>query len=193
MAAVADAHPRLYRSGDLGRWNHEGAIDYIGRREYVLKLDGCRIDTLDVEHRARMRLSPQDTVIIDILGLVDGQEDPILTAVLHLEDHSANAVRVSATATASCRPLPGEPSVIDAAADSYAAVKAAEIKEAIAASLPTYMVPAHFLDMSHVPRTSSKKTDRKLIHHVGQKYHPSQREERSKSPTHARRAQLLST
>ncbi|GAB1310591.1 AMP-dependent synthetase/ligase domain-containing protein [Madurella fahalii] len=184
--ASAGARPRLYRSGDLGRWNHDGTIDYIGRKDNILKLDGCRIDALEVEHQARKRLSPQDTIIIDILGVVDGEEDPVLTALLHLEGHSDSAVRASATAL-----LPGEPSVMDAAADPHAAAKVAEIKEAIAGALPAYMVPALFLQLSHVPRTSSKKTDRRLIHHVGQKYHLNQRVERNKNPTQARKARLV--
>ncbi|KAH6849646.1 hypothetical protein B0I37DRAFT_390215 [Chaetomium sp. MPI-CAGE-AT-0009] len=178
---------RLYRSGDLGRWNHDGTIDYIGRKDHILKLDGCRINALEVEHQARKCLSPLDTIIVDVLGLLDGEEDPVLAALLHLDGHSINAVRVCDTAA-----LPGEPSVMDAAEDPHAAAKVAEIKEAIAAALPPHMVPTLFLQMSHVPRTPSKKTDRKMICHVGLKYHLNQRAERNKkNAIQAREARLV--
>ncbi|KAK3346860.1 hypothetical protein B0T25DRAFT_462193 [Lasiosphaeria hispida] len=190
VRASAGARPQLYRSGDLGRWNHDGTIDYVGRKDCILKLDGCRIDALEVEHQARKRLLPQDTIVIDILGLIDGQEDPVLAAFLYFEDHSASAVRAPAATPRAAAP-PREPSVIDVAAGSYAAAKVAEIKEAIADFLPAYMVPALFLQLSHVPQTASKKTDRKLIHHVGQKYHLGQKAERGRSPVHAYIAQLL--
>jgi acyl-coenzyme A synthetase/AMP-(fatty) acid ligase len=41
---------RIYRSGDLARLNHDGIITYPGRKDGVLKLDGCRIDALEVEY-----------------------------------------------------------------------------------------------------------------------------------------------
>ena len=189
--ASGGARPRLYRSGDLGRWNHDGTLDYIGRKDRILKLDGCRIDALEVEHQARMRLSPQDVVVVDVLGLIDGQEDPVLTAFLYLEGHSA-ATADSAAATAAARNAsPREPVVSDATADPHAAAKVADIKKAIAGSLPAYMVPSLFLQMPHVPRPASKKTDRKLIHHVGQRFHLAQKAERCNSPEHAYIAQLL--
>ncbi|KAK3295422.1 uncharacterized protein B0H64DRAFT_474384 [Chaetomium fimeti] len=179
--ASGEGQTRLYRSGDLGRWNHDGTIDYVGRKDHMLKLDGCRINALEVEHEARKRLSPLDTIIVDVFGLLDGEEDPVLAALLHLDGHSANAMRVSPTAS-----LPGEPSVMDVEEDPYAAIKVAEIKEVIAAALPSHMVPTLFLQMSHVPRTPSKKTDRRMISHVGLMYYLDRRAERSRNPTRGR-------
>jgi amino acid adenylation domain-containing protein len=175
---------RLYRSGDLGRWNHDGTIDYVGRKDHILKLDGCRINALEVEHQARKRLSPLDTIIVDIFGIVDGEEDPVLTALLYLDGHSPNTTNPAATA------LPNEPTITDANTDPHAAVKVADIREAIAAALPPYMVPTQFLQLSHVPRTPSKKTDRRMICHVGMKYHLGQRAERARNAVQARKARV---
>ncbi len=41
---------RLYRSGDLARWTSRGALDYIGRRDSQIKLNGARIETSEIEH-----------------------------------------------------------------------------------------------------------------------------------------------
>ena len=40
---------RLFRSGDLGRYNAEGAIEYLGRRDRQVKLRGFRIDPGEIE------------------------------------------------------------------------------------------------------------------------------------------------
>ncbi|KAH6636023.1 hypothetical protein F5144DRAFT_619490 [Chaetomium tenue] len=188
--ASGAAQPRLYRSGDLGRWNHDGTIDYVGRKDHILKLDGCRINALEVEHQTRKRLSPLDTIIVDIFGLVDGEEDPVLTALLHLDNHPITTTPTP-TNTNTNTTLPNEPTITDATTDPHTAAKVAELKDAIAGALPPYMVPTQFLLLSHVPRTPSKKTDRRMIRHVGIKYHLARRAERGGDVVLARRARVV--
>jgi acyl-coenzyme A synthetase/AMP-(fatty) acid ligase len=183
---MAEMHPsrsssRMYRSGDLGRLNHDGKLDYIGRKDTILKLDGCRIDAVEVEHQARKCLSPRDAIVIDLLGVIDGHEDPKLTALLYLDDHPASTTPIAN----------GEPTIVDAADDPWAQEKVDTIQNAIVQTLPTYMVPSVFLLMSWMPRTASKKTDRKKIHLIGQKYYMAERDKRSKSPYYALQAQQL--
>ncbi|CEL03902.1 hypothetical protein ASPCAL05040 [Aspergillus calidoustus] len=183
---MSELHPsrstaRMYRSGDLGRLNHDGTIDYIGRKDTILKLDGCRIDAVEVEHQARKCLSPRDAIVIDLFGAIDGHEDPRLTALLYLDDHPLSIDPIAN----------GEPIIIDAADDHLAQEKVDIIQHNIAQVLPTYMVPTVFLLMSWFPRTASKKTDRKKIRHVGQKYYMAERDKRSKSPYYAMQAQQL--
>lgn len=183
---MAKLHPerqsaRLYRSGDLGRWNHDGTITYIGRKDTVLKLDGCRIDAVEVEQQARKSLSPTDSIVVDLLGILDGGEDPELTAFLYLGDHPAS------TAAAPN----GEFLLRDTTDEPLAAEKVVNIKKSIAHSLPRYMIPTLFLLTTWMPRTASNKTDRKKLHMVGQKYYLAQREKRSRSPSYAHRVQIL--
>lgn len=183
---MAEMHPerqsaRLYRSGDLGRWNHNGTISYIGRKDTILKIDGCRIDAVEVEHLARKSLSPKDSIVVDLLGIIDGGEDPVLTAFLYLDDHPASTTAV----------LNGEFLLQDTTDEPFASEKVVDIKKSIAQSLPKYMIPTVFLLTTWMPRTASNKTDRKRLHMVGQQYYLVQREKRSRSPSHIHRAQLL--
>ena len=156
---MAKMHPerrsaRLYRSGDLGRWNHNGTIDYIGRKDTILKLDGCRIDAVEVEHQARKSLSPKDSIVVDLLGIVDGGEDPVLTAFLYLDDHPAS------TAAAP----DGEFLLRDTTDEPFASEKVVDIKKYISQSSPKYMIPTVFLLTTWMPRTAPNKTDRKRLH-----------------------------
>lgn len=66
----------MYRSGDLGQLNHDGTLTYFGRKVTILKLDGCRIDALKVEHQARKCLSDKDAVVVDLLGIINGEDEP---------------------------------------------------------------------------------------------------------------------
>ncbi|MDQ1015676.1 non-ribosomal peptide synthetase/type I polyketide synthase [Streptomyces afghaniensis] len=45
-------HPvlgRLYRTGDLGRWTRQGWIEFIGRNDFQVKLNGYRVELGEIE------------------------------------------------------------------------------------------------------------------------------------------------
>lgn len=170
-------HTRIYRSGDLGRLNHDGSITYLGRKDTILKLDGCRIDALEVEHQAKKCLSKDDNIIVDLLGIINGQDEPSLTALIYLDGHPD-----STPPTSNAVPL-----LKDATTDAFANEKIREIRTAIAESLPHYMMPTSFVLMSWLPRTASKKVDRKKIHMLGQLFYFSQLEHRGKDVSYAQK------
>ena len=49
-AFVDTSRGRLYRSGDLGRWRENGAIEILGRIDDQVKLNGIRIELGEIEH-----------------------------------------------------------------------------------------------------------------------------------------------
>lgn len=179
---VFQMHPnrtrtRIYRSGDLGRLNHDDTITYLGRKDTILKLDGCRIDALEVEHQAKRCLSDNDNIIIDLLGIINGQDEPSLTALIYLDGHPNN---VAPTAGAM-------PALKDATTDAFARKKVQDIQDSIARSLPYYMIPTRFVLMPWLPRTASKKVDRKKIHMLGQLFYFAQLEHRGKDVSYAQK------
>ncbi len=49
-------HPdfgRLYRSGDMGRWNAEGELEFLGRRDGQIKIRGYRVELEEIERIVR--------------------------------------------------------------------------------------------------------------------------------------------
>src|SRR2546422_115664 len=53
-AFMADPHReghRLYRSGDYGRWLPEGKLEFLGRRDTQVKINGFRIEIGEIENK----------------------------------------------------------------------------------------------------------------------------------------------
>jgi len=60
-AAAFISHPqsgeRLYRTGDLARWREDGLIEFLGRRDGQVKIDGFRVELGEIE--AVLRTHPR--------------------------------------------------------------------------------------------------------------------------------------
>ncbi len=41
----------LYKSGDIGKWNSAGEIDYIGRKDFQIKIRGLRVELSEIENK----------------------------------------------------------------------------------------------------------------------------------------------
>ncbi|KAJ5473793.1 hypothetical protein N7475_003359 [Penicillium sp. IBT 31633x] len=158
---------RLYRSGDLGRYNHDGTIELMGRKDSMLKLDGARVEASQVEYVLRSNLSSGDVAVVDILGEVDGQGDPILAVYLYLANNPMNAEK-GQVEEMDFRPI----------SDRHAVHTLTQsLSDAARQTLPKYYVPSLYLLIDRVPRTKSKKTDRRKLHMLGQEYYLAHREQ----------------
>lgn len=92
MAQIHADRPahRFYRSGDLGRYNHDGTLELIGRKDTMLKLDGARVEAGQVEYVLRRHLSTGDVALVDVLGTVDGVSERIIGVYLYLANNPMN-------------------------------------------------------------------------------------------------------
>ncbi|KAJ6025028.1 AMP-dependent synthetase/ligase [Penicillium herquei] len=159
---------RLYRSGDLGRYfGYNGAVELIGRKDSMLKLDGARIEAGQVEHVLNRHLLAGDTAVVDVPGTVDGVSDPILVIFLFLARSHGNS------ASGAMESIKFQPVMTNMAA--YPLTKV--LRDAVQQSLPSHYLPSLFLLIDRVPRTKSKKIDRRKLHMLGQSYYLPRREE----------------
>ena len=55
---------RLYATGDRARWLQTGQVEFLGRVDFQIKLNGQRIETGEIEATIRQLASVQDVIVI---------------------------------------------------------------------------------------------------------------------------------
>eukprot|EP00833_Pecoramyces_ruminatium_P014529 jgi/Orpsp1_1/1188561/evm.model.d7180000065743.1 len=61
-----DEHNRImYRTGDLGRWTMEGEIEYLGRIDFQVKINGQRLELGEIESKVLEMPEIKQCVVID--------------------------------------------------------------------------------------------------------------------------------
>jgi len=87
------AAARLYRSGDLARYMHDGNLDFLGRVDHQVKLRGFRIELGEIEANLLQHESVREAVVV----LWEEGNDKKLVAYVVLKKDAevqANALRV---------------------------------------------------------------------------------------------------
>ncbi|HTQ77181.1 MAG TPA: amino acid adenylation domain-containing protein, partial [Burkholderiales bacterium] len=59
-----DPEARLYKTGDLGRWRSDGAIEYLGRNDHQVKVRGFRIELGEIEAVLRRAPAVHEVAVI---------------------------------------------------------------------------------------------------------------------------------
>ncbi|WP_098024831.1 non-ribosomal peptide synthetase/type I polyketide synthase [Streptomyces sp. st115] len=124
-SADGDARPeRLYRTGDIARWDAHGRVHLLGRTDGQVKLRGHRIEIGEIEaHLA--------------------QWPPLARAVVTVRADTGG----EAALCAYCVPVPG------------ATLDGRALRRHLARSLPSYMIPSHFVELPALPLTANGKVD----------------------------------
>ncbi|WP_255182507.1 non-ribosomal peptide synthase/polyketide synthase [Rhodococcus sp. 06-1460-1B] len=60
----ADGGARLYRTGDVVRWNRDGELEYVGRSDFQVKLRGLRIELGEIETALLAQRSVSQAVVV---------------------------------------------------------------------------------------------------------------------------------
>jgi amino acid adenylation domain-containing protein/thioester reductase-like protein len=62
---------RMYKTGDLGRWRTDGAIEYLGRNDHQVKIRGFRIELGEIEAQLARHEQVKEVVVVareDVAG-----------------------------------------------------------------------------------------------------------------------------
>ncbi|SFK58268.1 non-ribosomal peptide synthetase [Methylocapsa palsarum] len=149
---------RLYKTGDLARWDAGGGLDYLGRIDHQVKIRGHRIEPGEIEAALReIEGVRQALVIVREDPLV--REDLLIREDLLVQDDPSEAeprggkslVAYVAVNAAAPEPQDNDP------ADQ------ARLRAALERRLPGYMIPAAFVRVDEFPLTSSGKIDRDAL------------------------------
>ncbi|WP_280450250.1 non-ribosomal peptide synthetase [Nocardia cyriacigeorgica] len=86
---------RLYRTGDMARWNADGALEYVERRDFQVKVGGYRIELAEIEHALRSRPEVADAIVI--AHRTDGENATLVGYFTSAEPVDEAALRTALT------------------------------------------------------------------------------------------------
>ena len=138
---------RLYKSGDLVRYQSDGSLEFVGRKDNQIKIRGQRVELSEVEHLLLMYHAISKCIVAYPKSGPFGSR---LVAVIQLRAVSRSAVDDD------LRLLSQE----QLRRTDFRENKAIEHLGKI---LPTYMIPTTWVTVESIPLTSSKKTDRRRV------------------------------
>ena len=142
---------RVYRTGDLVKYNSDGSIQFVGRRDNQVKLHGQRFELGEIEHRLELHEHIQHAVVVLPKS---GRCKQRLVVALSL---SSLSKPVESSASKGCVLLQGE------ADTKQAQSQVEEIRTFVSERLPTYMVPSVWATLEAIPLLISGKLDRKQV------------------------------
>jgi len=126
---------RLYKTGDLARYQADGNIEYLGRIDHQVKLRGFRIELGEIE--AVLTQHPQVQQAIAIVREDNPGDKRLVAYVVPRSIATDNAQSNSPTSS--------------------------ELQNTVKAKLPDYMVPSTIVILDTLPLTPNGKIDRKAL------------------------------
>jgi non-ribosomal peptide synthetase component F len=68
LHSAASRSTRVYRTGDLGRWNDQGKLEFYGRIDHQVKINGFRIEVQEIESAIRRLPGIADVAVAGVVG-----------------------------------------------------------------------------------------------------------------------------
>lgn len=138
----------MYKTGDLVRYAHDGNLEFLGRKDTQVKINGQRVELGDIEQHLRAGGLKHVAV-----GIVRRSGDKDALAAFFSTADDAHAVDHVAEAF---QPLESE--------DKQ---RLASLVARLEGELPAYMIPSLFFPLLFLPLTTSGKADRRsMLQHV---------------------------
>ena len=128
-----DPGARMFKTGDLARYQEDGAIEFLGRADHQVKIRGFRVELGEIE--AALKSHPSVKNAVATLRQVPEDNRILLGYVVANAKHLAGEY--------------GKLSV--------------ELRSFLKAKLPEYMVPGAFILLEELPLTPSGKIDRRSL------------------------------
>ncbi|KAJ6051217.1 hypothetical protein N7499_010580 [Penicillium canescens] len=143
---------RLYKTGDLARYNSDGTLTILGRKDTQFKLNGQRIEFTEIEHHIKAHCPGILQVAADVVSPAHLGGRKLLSVFIHVEEagnQAQDATGILLPMTESCH------------------ATMIEIETVLTKTMPPYMIPRLWFPISRMPLSTSGKTERKVLRSLG--------------------------
>jgi amino acid adenylation domain-containing protein/non-ribosomal peptide synthase protein (TIGR01720 family) len=145
---------RLYTTGDIMRYNPNGSLAYIRRKDSQVKIRGNRVELGEVEYHLMQLIPKAKRVIAVAIEPQRSHDQQILTAFIHLvPDDDGNPFTSSG----------GIPQLHFIPINGDVKVRLSEAHERLKDRLPDYMIPQFLIPLEALPTTATGKVDRQTL------------------------------
>lgn len=137
---------RLYKTGDLVRYDADGSLLFIGRKEssQQIKINGQRMEINEVEHHIAEDQNVQHALVV-------------FPTVGHCKSRLTAVISPKSSLSMSAE---GDFQLVDPKTGSFY-IKG--VRERLCERLPAYMIPARWIVLTHLPLSSSGKLNRRAV------------------------------
>ncbi|WP_245262218.1 non-ribosomal peptide synthetase [Mesorhizobium sp. WSM3626] len=138
---------RLYKTGDLARWNSEGRLEFLGRVDHQVKVGGARIELGEIEARLLKHPHVQECAVA---AIANSMKKPAAPTIGEIGDAEQS------------KPEDG----ISRLVAYYVLSKpltVADLRAHLAEELLESMIPTHYVCLERMPLTSNGKIDRSSL------------------------------
>ncbi|WP_281560967.1 non-ribosomal peptide synthetase [Thalassomonas sp. RHCl1] len=133
-----ETFPRLYRSGDLVRWNRCGQLEYLQRKDNQVKISGYRIELGEIQHHLLQHQAVKSAFVA--LTPTQGNTAPAIAAWV----------------------VPGDKNSLETPQELIH-----ELKQILKGKLPDYMQPAYMMALPSLPLSANGKVAVKALPRPG--------------------------
>jgi amino acid adenylation domain-containing protein len=138
---------RLYKTGDLARWNSEGRLEFLGRADHQVKVGGARIELGEIEARFLKHPHVQQCAVAAVVTSVAKPATQTMAQIGYVEPPAAgDGIARLVAYYVSSKPL----TVVD-------------LRSHLAEELLESMIPTHYVRLERMPLTSNGKIDRSSL------------------------------
>jgi amino acid adenylation domain-containing protein len=148
---------RLYKTGDLVRYNTDGSLAFAGRKDNQVKIRGQRVELDEVEYHVRNCLAYDGAdkdnyisrmqIVAEVIMPLDGASPTLVVFVKASKDKTTSA----------------QTNFIN----SCLREMTTGIEDRLAGRIPIYMIPSAYIPLESLPMTSTGKADRRQLRAIG--------------------------